>query len=400
MIIEIMLMLIAVGVGLIFVVWTNMHKRKEDAMERKEVEDSTGKLKQELERTASEIIGRMENHVTHLEKIIDESERNSTQLEGRVTELKKLIKKSEGHTGEMRDLLARLDDAGVEVDSMQRKMDVVERKINLAITTPMPQQLSPLTIQQPVAPLPVQQPMNPLTATPVPTMMNNLPPVNQTPSNQLPPLPQTSSPLDSIGSITIPQMVRSADSKPTDENLPPQQSEFDKILEKSISTPPEQSTTVKSAPVKKKQTDKLVETVNTSIGEETRKTLSEISAIIAKSEQKKTAEETSTQPRKKGKKSKRAVQNVRQAALDAIREAEELSANNTINDEEPPEISSTGEKLLPPRRDLKLETTDAGAIKEMLLSGMSVENISRKTGLGRGAIELVQEITRRRLAQK
>ena len=131
MIIELMMLLIAVGAGIVFIAWSNTRKRKQDAMERREVEQSTGKLKQELERTATEIIGRMENHVTHLEKVLDESERNRTQLEGRVTEMKKLLKKGETQAGEIRDLLARLDDAGSEMNAIQRKMDVVERKLNL-----------------------------------------------------------------------------------------------------------------------------------------------------------------------------------------------------------------------------------------------------------------------------
>ena len=36
----------------------------------------------------------------------------------------------------------------------------------------------------------------------------------------------------------------------------------------------------------------------------------------------------------------------------------------------------------------------------MLLEGMSVEDIARETGLGRGAVELVQEMTRRKLERK
>ena len=147
MITEIMLLLIVLGSAITFIAWSNARKRKQDVIDRREVEDSTGKLKQELERTANEIIGRMENHVAHLEKVLDESERNRTQLEGRVAELKKVLKRTEGQSGELRDLLARLEDAGAEVDKMQRKMDTVERKLNLAMTTPLPMQPS---IQQPV----------------------------------------------------------------------------------------------------------------------------------------------------------------------------------------------------------------------------------------------------------
>ncbi|MBQ7629729.1 MAG: hypothetical protein IJS81_05895, partial [Selenomonadaceae bacterium] len=61
---------------------------------------------------------------------------------------------------------------------------------------------------------------------------------------------------------------------------------------------------------------------------------------------------------------------------------------------------SPEKELLPERRDLKLETTNSAIIKEMLLSGMSIEEISRETGLGRNAIELVQRLTRRQLERR
>ena len=132
MITELMLLLIVLGSGIVFIAWSNTRRRKQDALERREVEDSTGKLKQELERTANEIIGRMENHVTHLESVLEESERNRTQLEGRVSELKKLLKKGEGQSGEIRDLLARLDDAGTEIDTMQRPHLIFSCSVYLA----------------------------------------------------------------------------------------------------------------------------------------------------------------------------------------------------------------------------------------------------------------------------
>ena len=46
------------------------------------------------------------------------------------------------------------------------------------------------------------------------------------------------------------------------------------------------------------------------------------------------------------------------------------------------------------------QTSDSIKIKNMLLDGMSVEDIARETGIGRGAIELVQEMTRRQLERK
>jgi len=367
MIIEIMLLLIAVGAGIVFVVWSNSRRRKQDIMERREVEDSTGKLKQELERTANEIIGRMENHVTHLEKVLDESERNRTQLEGRVSELKKLLKKSEGQSGEIRDLLARLDDAGTEINSMQRKMDTVERKLNLAMSTPVP-------IQQPVT-IPQMTPIIPQTAPPIAPITAPIPKV---PMTQVTPPP---TPINPLGPITLPQI------KP-----------FDKVLEESIAEPPKpEKPAPRSAIVlspENKQPVKIVEADPVKI-ESTRKKLTEVSAELAKNPPE-IHEDNQAQSlqRKRRVKTSRSARDVRKAALDAIKAAEESTVSQPKQKETPPE------KILPERRDLKLETTDASIVKEMLLAGMSIENISRETGLGRGAIELIQEMTRRQLNRR
>ena len=394
MITEIMLLLIVLGTGIVFIAWSNTRRRKQDAIERREVEDSTGKLKKELERTANEIIGRMENHVTHLENVLDESERNRTQLEGRVTELKKLLKKSEGQSGEIRDLLARLDDAGEEINSMQRKMDVVERKLNLAMTAPLPIQ-QPVTIPQMTTPLvpPIITP--PITSAPFAPINTNSapPPLEQknpppiTPRNAPPTKVTTppAEPINPLGPITVPPIIRPAEVE---------DKAFDKILEKSIAEPPKPRKSIVLSPENKKPAT-VVEADPVKI-EATRKKLNEASAKMAE----KPPEEldNQTQPLQKRRRSSRSARDVRKAALDAIKAAEQTSALA----EKPLEVPrrKPEKEILPERRDLKLETTNSAIIKEMLLSGMSIEEISRETGLGRGAIELIQEMTRRQLARR
>ncbi len=398
MITELMLVLIVLGAGIVFVAWSNTHRRKQDALERREVEDSTGKLKQELERTANEIIGRMENHVTHLESVLDESERNRTQLEGRVSELKKLLKKSEGQSGEIRDLLARLDDAGEEVDSMQRKMDVVQRKLNLAMTAPLPIQ-QPLTVPQ-MTPPNFTPPVAPITPpiTPPPLMQRTSPPVM--PRITTPP----AEPINPLGPLTMPQSVRPAQ--------PPSKSEieskgFEKILEESLTEPPKVEppppprNSVVLSP-ENKQPVRVVDADPVKI-EATRKRLTEASAELAKKSSRESGG-TQAQALQKKRRSTRSARDVRKAALDAIRAAEESSAAEVKPAEKPQQKSqpkpAPEKELLPERRDLKLETTNISVIKELLLSGMSIEDISRETGLGRNAIELVQELTRRQLNRK
>lgn len=395
MITELMLVLIALGAGIVFVAWSNTRKRKQDAEERREVAESTGKLKQELERTANEIVGRMENHVAHLENILDESERNRTQLEGRVAELKKLLKKSEGQSGEIRDLLARLEDAGTEINSMQRKMDTVERKLNLALTTPLP-------VQQPVA---IPQMTQPLVT---PIMQQPVAPISKPTVTQVTP---PAVPMNPMGPITVPPIIRPPTPAPKPEPPkveppkvappkvePPQEqpATFDKILEESIAEPPKvEAALVRSSIIlspENKQPMKVVEADPVKI-EATRKKLTEVSAKLAESP----AQE---QGGERPKKSSRRKRDVRKAAVEAIKAAEESNLTDAKLPEEPRPKPAPEKSFLPERRDLKLETTDSSIIKEMLLSGMSIEDISRETGLGRGAIELVQEMTRRQLDRR
>lgn len=443
MITELMMLLIAVGVGIIFVAWTNTRRRKQDFQERREVEESTGKLKQELERTATEIIGRMENHVTHLENVLDESERNRTQLEGRVNELKKLLKKGEGQSGEIRDLLAKLDDAGAEVDSMQRKMDVIERKLNLAMSTPLPYQqpvampqmtpqmpaqmvppiISPPRTPAPIASISTPTPVTPINPTPVQPIAKPVTPINAPPVTKITSPP--AQPLNPLGPITAPPTVRQTSPEPKIESpkvevAPVAEKAFDTILEESIATPPKveeparppiRNSVILSPETKQPMT--VVEADPVKI-EATRKRLNEVSAEMAKNPPKESIPvERQPQTSRKKKKSTRLGRDVRKAALEAIREAERQSAVEVKPVEvkpveEPKEIILPPVKpkppekieILPERRELKLETTDSAIVKEMLLAGMSIEDISRGTGLGRGAIELIQEMTRRQLDRR
>ncbi len=370
-------MLIVVGAGIVFVSWSNTRRRKQDALERREVEGSTGKLKQELERTANEIIERMEKHVSHLETMLDESERNRMQLEGRVAELKKVLKRAEGQSGEIKDLLARLEDSGAEVDTMQRKMEKLERRLNVVMSTPFP-------VQQPI-----QQPIPQMT----PPIINPLmtPPVTTPPQvTTAPPAP----PMNPLGPIKIPQLIKTP---PIIESEPDKN--FDKILEESLAEPPKPEEippreSIILSPETKKPV-KVVEADPVKI-EATRKRLTEASAEMA-AHPPEEIPEVAPKPSKK-KQSKRPKRDVRKAAIEAIKAVEKQSEPESKSVVEPKNFSPP--EKLPERRDLKLETTDSSIIKEMLLAGMSVEEISRETGLGRGAIELIQEMTRRQLNRK
>ena len=102
---------------------------------------------------------------------------------------------------------------------------------------------------------------------------------------------------------------------------------------------------------------------------------------------------------------------IREAAVAAINNA--VEQENTVDVEfSPVEELQSNEKI----QSLKTKAANLGdkssepakvdsnpdsmMIREMLLSGMSVEEISKETGLGRGAIELVQQMARRQLERK
>ena len=119
MITELMIILIVVGAIIIFVAWTSARKRKREEDEIKDAEESAEKFKQDLEKTANEIIGRMEAQAARMEKLLNESERNRAQNEGRIAELKKLIRTTDLQAAELKDFLARLENAVDDVNAIR-----------------------------------------------------------------------------------------------------------------------------------------------------------------------------------------------------------------------------------------------------------------------------------------
>ena len=119
MITELMIILIVVGAIIIFVAWTSARRRKRDEDDRKDAEESTEKFKQDLQKTANEIIGRMEEQAARMEKLLNESERSRTQVEGRIVELKKLIRRVELQESELKNFLERLENAVDDVNAVR-----------------------------------------------------------------------------------------------------------------------------------------------------------------------------------------------------------------------------------------------------------------------------------------
>ena len=395
MITELMIVLIAVGAGIIFIVWLNSRRRRNQELDQREIEESTSKFKQDLEHTANEIIGRMQEQASNLENLLDHSERNRTQLEGRVTELKKLLKKSEGQSTEIKDLLARLDDAVDDVNMMQQQMDLVERKINAAINMPMQQ------IPQMVSP----------------PMINPMMQAQQA-MQQMPPQPLSPRPNPLVPSIVLktPQAVKAQQAQ---QQVPETSEEFAKVLAQSIGgvrqPAPEQNAVHMS-----QKTNRQVRMVNSppvqvggnnSTAQQSPSQLNSIerrSRILAErlSAMKGGTQSTSTaapnKPIQTGISTAQST-DVRRAALDAINRASTPPADtqpvaNRAGTYSPPR--KTPQPSAQPQSAAQIQANETAVIKSMLLAGMTVEEIARETGIGKGAIELVQQIMRLQLGRK
>lgn len=391
MITELMLILTVVGAGIIFVVWTNSRKRKRVELDRQEVAESTNEFKRDLEKTANEIIGRMETQASHLESLLDDSERNRAQLEGRVVELKKLLKRTENQSTEIRDLLERLDDAVDDVSSMQKQMDAVEKKINAAINVQIPQQSVLGSVPQ-IVPPPL---INPLMQNAQITQPVAPPAVNPIPAPIVPPIirPTVSPPPPPVEKIQ-------EEKKPAED--------FSKVLEKSMHeeepaekilkppAPPDRNSIVLSREIKRPA--KVVEAEPVKI-DPTRKiseSIAERQARVLAERQNKISEKIL--PKKSS--------DIRKAAVAAIQNALENENTIDLTAEEVKPVERLQElknrvEIISEKAEQKFENVpDSSVIREMLLSGMTVEEIARETGLGRGAIELVQQMTKKQLERK
>lgn len=150
MITELMIILIVVGAVIIFIAWTSARRRKNDDDERRDAEESTEKFKQDLEKTANEIIGRMETQAAHLEKLLNESEKSRTQLEGRIAELKKLSRKIDEQSIDLKNLAARVNS---KIDNVEQRQPV-RQPVKSPITPPPTQNFSKILEQSMTEPAP------------------------------------------------------------------------------------------------------------------------------------------------------------------------------------------------------------------------------------------------------
>ncbi len=87
MIIEAMGFLIVIGAAILYFVHRHNEAHQQPAKEQEALMVSAEQLKQEMERSANEIIQRMGSHVTHLEQVIREAEEKKHALDLKLVEL-------------------------------------------------------------------------------------------------------------------------------------------------------------------------------------------------------------------------------------------------------------------------------------------------------------------------
>ncbi len=115
---EIMGFLILAGAIIVFLVRWQSRKESRPVEEHQDMQYATQQLRQELERTGSEITSRMEQHVMQLEQLIHEADHRKSILEGRIVELRELVKLGE----EQMDALHTLRSEIVEARQLRQQL--------------------------------------------------------------------------------------------------------------------------------------------------------------------------------------------------------------------------------------------------------------------------------------
>lgn len=90
MVTEILGLLIVVGALLVFLMRYLARRQSQPLADQQEVQQSTVRFKEELERSGDAIVARLGNHVSHLEELIREADAKSALLEAKLAEQRHL----------------------------------------------------------------------------------------------------------------------------------------------------------------------------------------------------------------------------------------------------------------------------------------------------------------------
>ncbi|MBR3458003.1 MAG: hypothetical protein IKH16_07610 [Selenomonadaceae bacterium] len=108
MVVEVMGLLIVAGAVLVFFVRYQGRKSQQPVLDQKDMEDSTERLRQELERSGDAIIQRIGSHVDRLEHMVRETDEKEDLLARRIAELQGLRQGIQQQLAEGRLLQQRL----------------------------------------------------------------------------------------------------------------------------------------------------------------------------------------------------------------------------------------------------------------------------------------------------
>jgi hypothetical protein len=101
MVTEILGLLIIVGAGIVFLVRWQMHRTQRPKQEQREMQMSTARLKEELQRSGDAIVNRMSTHVSQLEKLIKDADERAAQLDSRIAACRRLEAELELRSAEL-----------------------------------------------------------------------------------------------------------------------------------------------------------------------------------------------------------------------------------------------------------------------------------------------------------
>ena len=233
------------------------------------------------------------------------------------------------------------------------------------------------------------------------------PPILRTPAPATPPQIQTPQAVQPVQAVSPPQedFSKVLEKSMARENLQTEQPEVAKPVQAAIKSPPPET-----QKPRRRLSRQNVANVTGSIAERQARVLAERQS---RSTERIVPVEVIEQKPPTPIVNKRS-EKIRQAAVDAINNAveqentidvelspvEELQSNKKIQSLKTKAATLREQTPETPRSKVVDLNADSANIRDMLLAGMTVEEISKETGLGRGAIELVQQMARRQLERR
>ncbi len=365
--------LIVVGAALFFGVRFFLRRKEKDKEDMEDMRVSTEKLKEELGKSADTVIERMGIHVKHLEKLLAEADAKNAELTNR-------LRKSRQERLEMEELCDRA--------ALLLKKEQQQREAQAAVPAPPPVYVQTETVeaaptyQDPAAyaaagysaPVEAQEaPIPQAQELPVQPTCQTSEPSGQESAQQTLPDTSTMERQDAIDFATVLQESIDRDAQEANEAAAylPQEPVGEPSPELAYSEEPsaqpvQQPLEQEAQPEKASEPEYIVVPEEAAAPAETAVAEPEEPAISP--EEASSTDESEVEP---------------EDTPEGAGEAEEIEKSAEAEEDKPP-----------------AEATVADKARALLLSGESIEEVSRETGMGMGALELLREMSRRELEKK